>query len=200
MCATGPDGSKPYPTRAWTEYLHRNTSINSGGTFTAFLIVFLFGPNYIFPGLFSNQSHECFNWGMSVNMIHCCLQCSWVKDEQKPCIIQSDTVLWHIGRGNWSQSRLKGRAGRPPGDTEAGAHRGIAVNTSLDLNSFPTKNQFMWQGPKSEFSFAAYQVAPRRPVSDAADQHTLMGKRWGNINSLNAGWQLLLTWPNSMFI
>lgn len=58
---------------------------------------------------------------MSVNMIHCCLQCSWVKDEQRPCIIQSDTVLRHIGQGNWSQSCLRGRAGQLLWETEAEA-------------------------------------------------------------------------------
>lgn len=93
--------------------------------------------------LATNQVLKCFNGGMSVNMIHCCLQCSWVKDEQWPCIIQSDTVLRHIGQGNWSQSCLQGRRGQLPWEIEAEAHRGIAINTSHDLNSFTTKWQFM---------------------------------------------------------
>lgn len=140
-----------------------------------------------FLGLFklflaTNQVHKSFNRGMSVNMIHCCLQCSWVKDEQRPCIIQSDTVLWHTGQGNWSQSFPQGRADQLPCETEAEAHRGIAINTRHDLNSFTTKWQFMWQGQSLNFLLQPIKLLPFTTLHkqlwkyDAVDQQCITHK------------------------
>lgn len=164
---------------------------------------------------------------MSVNMIHCYLQCSWVKDEQRPCIIQGDTVLRHIGPGNWSQSCLQGRAGQLPWEIEAEAHRGIAINTSHDL--FPTvslQSSSLCDRVKVWIFLHSPSSSPQRPVTTQREQHwkydqhniahtrchtilpdatlqyllSLLPMWWEKIYSINTDWQLILSWPNLMFI
>lgn len=139
---------------------------------------------------------------------------SWVRDEQRPCIIQSDIVLRCIGQGNWSQSILQGRA-TPMRDR--GQSPSLQISTSHDSSSFTTKLQFVWQGQSLNLSLQPIWLLSGRPVTTPAPKiwcrwpalhashaHLLslqpLETWWENNSSINKGWQLLLSWPSLMFI
>lgn len=80
----------------------------------------------ICPSVFSNHSGPSIFQSMG-EAKHDTYVCSCFKSEQRLCIIQSDTDVWHIDQGNWRQNCLQIRLCQLPQKPKA--HCGHAVKS-----------------------------------------------------------------------